>query len=414
MSESILLTPRSHGAARFRASKVLGLAGDAARAQRLEEALLDAEGVDLRVVSTGSAELIAQFARQFEPDAIVIDADLSDAAAGPAIDRALQSELGGRPLIVRAGAMRSDAARRLMRLGAAELVDEDAPPAELAAAVAKTLAKRATPQSARVTAFFSTRGGVGVSTLAVETAVAIAQRLPANGPGACLVDLNLQFGVDAALLNLQPNLKTSAPLDPSRIDAQVLDAFLSDHKSRLQLLAAPAEWRESAIQADGVARLLDVAAERFSHVVIDLPKQLNMVTEAVMASADQFFVVTDLSVPGLQLARATIAALDTRLPSTCTLSVIVNRVSRWDRGVALTMRDVRRMLQCERIFVVHEDMEAAAEAMDRGEPMLITRPESRVAREITEAIRHAFPVEFGGEDRKSRAPSGFLNLIKYR
>lgn len=414
MSDSLLLTPRSQGTMRFRAHKVLALAGDQTRAQRLEDALSGVDGLELRVVSASAPELISQFSSQFEPDLVVVDADLSDAEAGPAIDRAVQGPLAGRPLVVRAGAMRPDAARRLMRLGAAELVDEDAPAQDLEAAVTKTLAARTTPQSARVTAFFSTRGGVGVSTLAVETAVAIAQRLPANGPGACLVDLNLQFGVDAALLNLQPNLKTSGALDPERIDAQVLDAFLTTHKSRLQVLAAPPEWREAPVPADGIARLLDVAAERFSHVVIDLPKQLNTITEAVMASADQFFVVTDLSVPGLQLARATIAALDTRLPPTCTLSIIVNRVSRWDRGVALTMRDVRRMLQCEHIFVVHEDMEAAAEATDRGEPMLITRPDSRVSREISDAIRHAFPVEFGGEDRKDRGPSAFLNLIKYR
>jgi hypothetical protein len=78
------------------------------------------------------------------------------------------------------------------------------------------------------------------------------------------------------------------------------------------------------------------------------------------------------------------------------------------------MKDVSRFVPCRRISMIYEDTEAASEATDRGEPILRLRPESRIAREIREAVRLALPGEASVPDQGARASLGLLNIGKPR
>ena len=103
--------------------------------------------------------------------------------------------------------------------------------------------------------FFSPKGGVGTTTLAVNTAVLLAggagakSRAPAqptNGvlPSSrvLLIDLDLQFGQVATHLNLMPryDLAGLASDDPSLADPDLARTYLTTHSSGLNVLAAPA------------------------------------------------------------------------------------------------------------------------------------------------------------------------------
>ena len=71
-----------------------------------------------------------------------------------------------------------------------------------------------------------------------------------------------------------------------------------------------------------------------------------------------------------------------------------------------------RFVPCRRISVIYEDTETASEATDRGEPISRLRPESRICREIREAVRIALPAPTSLADATPRAPLGLLNIGK--
>ncbi len=396
---------------RFRTLKVVALAGGGNSARRIQSALSNHDQFNVHVVDP-QAPLAAAHAMA-RPDLVVVDTDLSDLGAGPAVERLIAGDLNGAPVLVFADALAPDAARRLMRIGASEVLDAATPANDIADAALKAVGTRKNETSARLTALFSARGGVGVTTLAAELALALARENARRPKAVCLIDLNFQFGASASVLNVESKFNPSAALEPERVDAQLLEAFVSRHPSGLSVLAAPPSWRAVRAPADGIACLLDVAATQFDHLVIDLPHSLSAVTEAVIANVDDLFIVSDMSLPGVQLLREAVLDLDSRMRSGGQPTIILNRIPRHGKGATLTLDDVRRVIKTDRLHAIYEDASLAAEASERGEAILQMAPDSHLAREISTALRAAMP-RGAQPNSPDHRKSAFFKLMRIR
>src|SRR5690606_18786754 len=111
------------------------------------------------------------------------------------------------------------------------------------------------------------------TTLAVEIATALAAR--SDKPrSVCLIDLNLADGAAAAYLGATPAMRLAdfgAAAD--RIDAAILQAFVTPVSKELDLLAAvrdPAAF--DAVSREAVLRVLEVACESYAWVILDMPR----------------------------------------------------------------------------------------------------------------------------------------------
>ncbi|MBI3438412.1 MAG: P-loop NTPase [Proteobacteria bacterium] len=394
---------------RFRPLKVIALAGRGASARHVQAAFAEHDQFTVHVINPAAPDLSRALTK---PDLVVVECDLSDIGAGPAVERLIAGDLKGAPVLVFADALAPDAARRLMRIGASEVLETASATSDIVAAALHASGARKNETSARLSAFFSARGGVGVSTLSVELALAIARENPRKPSSVCLIDLNFQFSAAASMLNVESKFNPSAALEPERVDAQLLQAYLSQHASGLSVLAAPTSWRSVRAPADGIACLLDVAATQFDHLVIDLPHSLSAVSEAVIANVDELFIVSDLSVPGIQMLREAVLELDSRMRSGGQPTIVLNRVPRHGRGATLTLDDVRRVIKGDRLHVIHEDASIAAEAGERGESIMQVAPDSMLAREIAAAVRNAMPR--GAQTTPDNRKSAFFNLMRIR
>src|SRR4029078_13327702 len=126
-----------------------------------------------------------------------------------------------------------------------------------------------------------------------------------KAPSVCLIDLNLQSGAMADYLDLPANIQLEdIARNPDRLESHLLEVLLSRHASGVSLLAAPNSLTGfETVQSELVTRLLDLAASKFSNLVIDLPRQWLPWSESILRGADWFFITTELSVPGLRQAR---------------------------------------------------------------------------------------------------------------
>ena len=150
----------------------------------------------------------------------------------------------------------------------------------------------------RVVSFISNKGGVGKSTLATNTAVAIARR---GNQSVLLIDGSIQMGVAAALLDVRPNATlTDLAREADRLDPTMIRQTAAVHSSGLHLLAAPADAVE-AMEIDDLlmARIITLARQTYDVVVVDTFPMFDQVVIAALDLSDRVFVVLENVVPTL-------------------------------------------------------------------------------------------------------------------
>jgi len=131
-----------------------------------------------------------------------------------------------------------------------------------------------------VTAVYSPRGGAGVTTLAVNLALALAGAHPDD---TVLFDLDVLFGHSLANLWLEPRgvLAQVAPATIRQLDRSGLEYYLLPHSSSLRIFPAAARPEEGqTISGDHIRASLDILRRHFGHIVLDLPHGFNEVTLA--------------------------------------------------------------------------------------------------------------------------------------
>jgi len=170
-------------------------------------------------------------------------------------------------------------------------------------------AGRAFDKGGRVLAFISNKGGVGKSTLSVNTAVALGRRHPDD---VLLVDGSLQMGVGASMLDLKPEstfVDVAAAGD--RLDGPLLRRLAAPHPSGIRLLGAPHDAVEAArIDDSDMSRVLSIARREFRYVVVDTFPLLDSVAMAILDLCDLAFVVCTDALPNVVGIQHLLAVLE--------------------------------------------------------------------------------------------------------
>jgi pilus assembly protein CpaE len=317
----------------------------------------------------------------------------------------LTARLGaGVPVIVLVDAFDDALARWLMQIRVADFLRKPVEPRDVLKACVRALqgtqsAGAEVPGGAgRILTFVSAAGGVGTTTLAIESAMILHREdgKEAGKDGAtCLVDLDFQTGPCADYLDLEPRLDLDeVTAKPERLDLQLLEVMIARHASGLHVLAArgrPAGRPQ--LDADVVLRLLDLVSARFSNVVIDLPRAWESWTDQVLLASNRVFVITDMTVPGLRLGRRMTAALSERLPDLAP-KVVVNRFEQQMLfGTGLRRADVERALDGLLAGTVSNNYRLVREAIDRGVPLDAVKAGSNVTADLRKIVLGGGAVE---------------------
>jgi len=142
-----------------------------------------------------------------------------------------------------------------------------------------------------VTAVYSPRGGAGVTTIAQNLAIALAERHPDD---VVLFDLDVLFGHALSNLWLQPRgvLAQASPVTVRDLDRPGLERYLVTHASSLRIFPSATRPEEGqTITGEHVRTTLVPLRRHFGHVVLDLPHAFNEVALMGLELADRILVV---------------------------------------------------------------------------------------------------------------------------
>jgi pilus assembly protein CpaE len=242
-------------------------------------------------------------------------------------------------------------------------------------------------QAGKVISVYNPVGGMGTTTLAVNLAVALAQK----NKHVALVDLNLFGGDVATFLDITPRYTLSSVTgNIPRLDASFLMGVMPRHSSGVYLLCGPAEVEEAAaITAEQVSLMLACLKQIFSVVIIDTGGQLYGVNEAILSASELILFNTVLSLPTLNNARRYLVAMEKRdLP----LERVRIIASRYLTKSNIKKEDAEKVLGRSIFATLPNNFVEARNAINKGTPLISLYPGSEVASAVLKLAEMIGPV----------------------
>lgn len=194
--------------------------------------------------------------------------------------------------------------RRILRAGADELLflpldAGDATRALLKISETRRKAERQT--GGIIVSLVSTVGGVGVTSLAANLALALHYTLNKR---VAVVDLDLQTGGLAVFLNLEPERTIMQLCETERkLDSIQMESALTKHPSGIWLLAAPKRIEDSELVAEKtIGAVLDLMRQLFDFVIVDCGGYIDENAVAAWERSDFLFYVLDQSIAAARCA----------------------------------------------------------------------------------------------------------------
>ncbi len=264
---------------------------------RLVERSLSGEGYALLQARSGREALA--MVEQARPDLVILDVMMPEMDGYEVCRRVRNTPAIADTLILLLTAHSSVESRlQGFEAGADDFMGKPFHPAELQARVQALLRRRSlqvapasTTAAGRLIAFFSLRGGVGVSSLATNVAVALSQIW--STPTA-LVDLALTCGQSAMLLNqtLRHTWADLAPIPIEDCTMDLVEQVLMVHESGVRTLAAPQSSEVAElVSAETVEHVLGLLSDAYRYVILDLPHDFRETTLTALECADEVVLV---------------------------------------------------------------------------------------------------------------------------
>ncbi|MFW6115575.1 MAG: AAA family ATPase [Chloroflexota bacterium] len=336
---------------------------------RMLQLALERRGGHEAILCADGADGLAQ-ARETPPDLAIVDV-MMPGMTGYEVCRELRQDArtASIPIIVLTARGQAVDREAALEVGADAHVPKPVSMAALLELIEELLEGEPGTGSSRTIALLSLRGGVGVTTVAVNLAATLARR----GESVCLVDLCSASGHAALQLGLRPEPNWSDLIGSGVPDAEAVEACLLEHESGLRLLASPVvPLVKEELRAPTVEKLLQALGKRFDLLVVDTPSALS---EAVMAALDNA-AETGLVVAGepasIQSTLGTIRALGEGARG---LQLIVNQPT---ADGQLVPKSIEGVLKRRPVGMIPFDSRQAR-ALAAGTPLALSRLNSPLA-----------------------------------
>jgi pilus assembly protein CpaE len=270
-----------------------------------------------------------------------------------------------------------------LRNGANDYVDE----ADYAADMQLVLGRIRDPEPepstlGRMIAVLGPSGGAGSSTLAVNIATVLAR----EHQKSALIDLKLESGDLAALLDLKPtHTLAELCLNADRMDRVMFEHSLARHSSGIYLLAPPRTLADvESVVPEGVRRAVYMARQLFAYVVVDLDHTYREVQTQTLQQADLVLIVFRLDFTSLRNTRRVLDHFERLGIPPSRVRLIVNRYGQPKELPAAKAEEALGMKVCH---WVPDDPKVINRANNNGVPVVVENPTAKVSRSVIELAR---------------------------
>jgi pilus assembly protein CpaE len=242
-------------------------------------------------------------------------------------------------------------------------------------------------------------GGAGATTIAVSTALELADKTKGS---VALLDLNLQHGAASVALGVRPGPGLRMALEePDKADTLLLERSSIGVAPRVRLVAADEPLGSGiSITEAGLRRVLGLVRQKSNFIVVDMPAPLRPELHQVLTLARHVVVVLNPDVASVRNARE-IRQLAVRMAGSDRVMTVVNRA---DTQGGLNEKTLLKALDAPVHVMIPNLGRGMQEAINLGMPAI---------RRVPDLARHLAPLtqEIGAVRAPVRQQSWLRRMI---
>lgn len=363
---------------------------------RLEEALRAARFKTVTLASGNLAEQVRS-----APSALVVDVrGQHQLPSGLAAFCKQHPETG---VVLVASTLEPGLMLEAMRAGVNECVSEPITAQSIEEAVRRVMTDGTAEKLGRVFAFVGAKGGVGTTTLAVNTAATLAR---AATNSVLLIDLQHGHGDAAIFLGVEPRYSVLDALENvHRVDETFFGGLVEKTKAGIELLGSSDRLLAGGVDAQRMHALLDFAIRQYRYTVLDVPRA-DVAMLDVLETVETIVLVSSQELSSLRSAGRLAHTLRARYGASRVKTVL----NRFDQRGEIAHRDVERVIGDSVKHLLPSDYRVAIDAMSRGRPLVLDHGR------LSQAFR-ALATDLSGIQQKrttTAQPTGFLGRLANR
>ena len=377
------------------ATKVL-VVDDDLNIQRVLVFTLKQEGYEVHVASDGQAGV--EMAASIAPDLILMDVAMPILDGYAATQQIRSTEVGARvPIIMLTAEADVEQRVRGLRAGADDDIVKPFHPLELIARIKALLARsggqlKKNAEKAtlgRLVCFYPAKGGVGNTTIAINTAIALAQRMRRK---TALFDANLQFGDMRVFLDLSLNSSSivNAITEPA-LDDELLKKLLVSHHGGMELLLAPPNPESADIVAErqrtdpaSLTNILALMRRSHDYTIVDMAKALDDFNLQLFDEADVIFVVMTADLSCLKNVRLVLEVMGSLGYERSKIQLVLNRSNAY---TGINVDNAESALGRKIDYQIINEYRGAISALNSGEPFMHSRPDGPLGQSVSKFAR---------------------------
>jgi pilus assembly protein CpaE len=370
---------------------------DEANVQRLLQYTLKQAGYTVSVAGDG-LEALKLWASE-QPGLILLDVSLPK-LDGYGVAERIRADEGGKnhvPIIMLTSEKEVEQKVRGLRAGADDYLVKPFHQAELLARMRGLLSRfttgdgatRARPPLGKMIAFYGAKGGVGATTIAINTAIVMHNQLDRK---VALVDAVLQFGDHRVFLDLGNDRKSVTDLMTApQLDAELLKSVLVKHDSGVDLLLAPTSPEEAdLVNPENFAGILAMLRTMYDYVIVDVDKRLGDLVLSVLDHSDEVHIVMTADLSCLKNVRLVLEALRRIGFDPKRLKLVLNRSNAF---TGISVGAAESALKRDFETKITNEYRTAISAQNTGSPFSLSKPDSPLGREIVD-LAHSIDATF--------------------
>ena len=216
----------------------------------------------------------------------------------------------------------------------------------------------------KIVTFFSSKGGVGKSILALNTSIALSKE---SNKKILIIDMDLQFG-DISILVNQHNRKTILDaVEEGQIDNfEDLKPYLYKYNDNLDMLFAPGKPEAAEyILKDTVEKIIKSVKNHYDFIIVDTGINFNDNTLYILDVSEKILFVATMEIVALKNTKLGLKVMESLGYDNNKVKLVINR---YNTSYGVSRKDVEEVFKDSIFAMIPEDEKTVIMSINSGEP----------------------------------------------